>query len=107
MLNVSTSPGDPLFFLHHAYLDKVYWDWQKQDPSVRLTEITGPRLPNPVVYELGGTPRFPESALTNYDGDPGNVTTLNHNLWMNGLVPNITIGDVIDLNGGVSCAEYV
>jgi len=34
-----TSPGDPLFFLHHAMLDRVWWIWQMQDPEMRLNAI--------------------------------------------------------------------
>jgi hypothetical protein len=28
MANPATSPNDPLFFLHHAFVDKVFSDWQ-------------------------------------------------------------------------------
>lgn len=45
--------------------------------------------------------------MTDYFGDGGNVTTLNHNLWMAGLIPNVTVGDVMDLGGEVICAEYL
>lgn len=98
---------DPIFYLHHAWLDKIYWDWQQKDLAVRLTEIGGTNLPNARVSALAGPPQFPASALLDFNGDGGSVTTLNHTLWMNGIAPNVTIGDVIDLNGGVNCAEYV
>lgn len=50
---------------------------------------------------------YPSAALTDYDGDPGNTTTLNHNLWMAGIVDNYTIGDVMDMNNNLNCAEYI
>jgi tyrosinase len=25
-----TSPNDPIFFLHHCFVDKIWWDWQEQ-----------------------------------------------------------------------------
>ena len=31
---------DPLFYLHHANLDRVWWGWQQMLPS-RLYEISG------------------------------------------------------------------
>ncbi|KAI8615860.1 hypothetical protein BC830DRAFT_1120590 [Chytriomyces sp. MP71] len=33
--NPSWSPRDPLFFLHHAYIDKLFWKWQNLCPSYR------------------------------------------------------------------------
>ncbi len=30
MGNGVSSPGDPVFYLHHAWLDKIFWDWQKE-----------------------------------------------------------------------------
>lgn len=41
MQNGVSSPGDPLFYLHHTWLDKVFWDWQARDRSVRVASITG------------------------------------------------------------------
>lgn len=52
---------------------------------------------------LGG--QGPE--FTDYFGDNGNITTLNHNLYMTELYPNVTIADVMDLHGDVICSEYI
>ena len=41
------------------------------------------------------------------DGDPGNTTTLDHVLNMSGIVPNITIRDVMDIRSGFLCYKYV
>jgi len=41
MLDVSLSPGDPTFWLHHTYLDKLWWQWQSLNLSSRLTDISG------------------------------------------------------------------
>lgn len=49
----------------------------------------------------------PGPEFLDYDGDAGNVTTLNHTLWMVGLIANATVGDVMDLRGDLICAEYV
>lgn len=50
---------------------------------------------------------YPSAAIMDYDGDAFNTTTLNHNLWMMGLYPNVTVGDVMDLKGDLICADYV
>ncbi|KAI9325351.1 hypothetical protein BDR26DRAFT_879600 [Obelidium mucronatum] len=35
--NFHWSPRDPLFFLHHAYVDKVFWRWQNLCPQYRYS----------------------------------------------------------------------
>jgi tyrosinase len=32
-MGTSTSPADPLFWLHHAFIDKLYADWEATHPS--------------------------------------------------------------------------
>ncbi|KAJ5910812.1 uncharacterized protein N7473_000115 [Penicillium subrubescens] len=49
----------------------------------------------------------PGSDILDYDGDSGTTTTLHHNLWMNSIVAITTIGDIMQLNGSVICAQYV
>lgn len=106
MINVATSPGDPIFFLHHTYLDRVWWQWQQANLSSRLTDISGRNVPTAEALARGNL-SYPTAAILDYDGDPGNVTTLNHTLWMVDLIGNATVGDVMDLGGPISCAEYV
>ncbi len=33
MGDIKFSPSDPVFWLHHAYCDKVWWDWQVLNPN--------------------------------------------------------------------------
>lgn len=157
MLNVFSSPGDPIFYLHHTYLDKLWWDWQAQNLSARLVDITGrntpampigfppgfngtfPPIGNGTIPPIGdgtnatfpGGPSFPINGscagfgfpgdpggfpggpggnvanLMKRDGDLGDVTTLTHVLMVYGAVPNATIADVMDIQGGLLCYEYV
>jgi tyrosinase len=44
MQNGVSSPGDPLFYLHHTWLDKVFWDWQARDRKARTTSISGTNI---------------------------------------------------------------
>lgn len=39
--------------------------------------------------------------------DPTNKTTLQHNLIMEGIVPNVTIEAVMDISNDLLCYEYV
>ncbi|KAH8900366.1 Di-copper centre-containing protein [Thozetella sp. PMI_491] len=40
--NMYSSPGDPLFFLHHANMDRLWNEWQRTDWTIRKTDIAGP-----------------------------------------------------------------
>ncbi|KAF4820078.1 Tyrosinase ustQ [Colletotrichum siamense] len=100
------SNGDPLFYLHHAYLDRVWWQWQEANLTARLTDISGQNIPDQSILDMAGL-SAPGSELTDYNGDNGNVTTLNHVLFIQNLVPNVTIADIMDIRGDVVCAEYV
>lgn len=108
MVNVAGSIGDPLFFLHHTNLDRLWWDWQRADPDARTYAI-GPlrNSPTETFRATFGPLPAPGPEFLDYSGDNGNVTTLNHVLWLAGLAPNITIADVMDLSNNLNCAEYV
>lgn len=45
MDNFYSSPADPLFMLHHAQIDHVWWTWQNLQPSHKWS-IGGPVYPN-------------------------------------------------------------
>jgi tyrosinase len=32
-----TSPGDPLFYLHHGMIDRTWWMWQQLDRKTRTS----------------------------------------------------------------------
>lgn len=104
--NQNGSPGDPVFFLHHANVDRLWWQWQKANLSARLTDMTGPLIPPTYIMQENWW-LTPSAAYLDYDGDPGNVTTLNHVLWSMGVWPNHTISEVMDLRGKLTCADYV
>lgn len=106
MLEASGSPGDPLFFLHHTNLDRLWWSWQAANLSARLTDMGGRNVPGNDSL-ITNNWLYPSAAILDYDGDPANVTTLNHVLWMAGVAPNVTVADVMDIRGDTICAEYV
>ncbi|KAI1087408.1 Di-copper centre-containing protein [Rostrohypoxylon terebratum] len=103
MINAFTSPGDPVFYLHHGYVDKLWWDWQSLNLTTRLTEIGG----NNTSRGFGGGFPGGPPAFTDYFNDGGNTTTLNHTLWSAGVMDNVTIADVMDPSGKFMCTEYL
>lgn len=114
------SPSDPTFFLQHAYLDKLWWEWQEADPENRLYAIGGPNnqdpeigfleMPGTMVDEekMFGSPSEEQSKVmpTGRDGDSGDIVTLDHVLTAFGYIPDATVRDVMNTRGGYLCFEY-
>jgi tyrosinase len=82
-LLIMTSNLDPLFYLHHANLDRHWATWQSQDRAKRLTDIAGVSSLNP----------------------PFANVTLDFKLKMDVLAPLVPIRDVMDTRS--MCYTYV
>ncbi|KAG5657919.1 hypothetical protein KAF25_007952 [Fusarium avenaceum] len=93
LMDIFSSPNDPLFWLHHTQLDYMWSLWQKADKS-RLADIGGART-------IDG---FGPSS------DKVELTTLDTPLWMGFMNDDVPVKAVMDtLNGdgeGVLCYEY-
>ncbi|KAB2579340.1 Tyrosinase central domain protein [Lasiodiplodia theobromae] len=81
------SPGDPVFFLHHAMIDRVWWTWQNQDVAART-------------YAVGGTHTLNNSP-------PSANTTLDDILDLAYTADPITIRDAMSTLAGPFCYVYV
>ncbi|KAI0152744.1 Di-copper centre-containing protein [Xylariaceae sp. FL1272] len=81
------SPVDPVFFLHHAMVDRTYWIWQALHPGKADT--------------LGGT-------ITLFNTPPSRDTVPEDWLYMGSLIDDIQIKDVLNtLTGEPLCYTYV
>ncbi|TDZ15806.1 N-acetyl-6-hydroxytryptophan oxidase ivoB [Colletotrichum orbiculare MAFF 240422] len=105
MDDVSLSPADPLFFMHHTNLDRLWWVWQSKNES-RINDMSGRNVAVGGILVTNQPKILPVSAFQPYFEDNGNVTTLNHVMWMAGTAENITIGEVVDVNSDAICIEY-
>jgi tyrosinase len=105
MLDVALSPGDPMFYLHHGWLDVMWWKWQTLDLPGRLTDMGGRNVPRKS-YVQGLGMSLPGREWTDYQGETGSTTTLKHVIYNSGLAPNVTVGDIMDVGGDAICAEY-
>jgi len=85
MVDRYSSPGDPLFYLHHANLDRIWWNWEQNDLQTRLTDISGRSTVDP----------------------PFTNVTLAFQLKMSNLANLVTIGDVMDIRTPLLCYNYV
>ncbi|ORX92557.1 Di-copper centre-containing protein [Basidiobolus meristosporus CBS 931.73] len=79
------SPNDPLFWIHHAYIDKIWYRWQKLHPEVQ--------------YGYGGIVR---SGNSSEEVSPNASATLCDN-----LVPfNVPVSSVMDISAPGLCYTY-
>ncbi|KAK4448376.1 hypothetical protein QBC34DRAFT_352975 [Podospora aff. communis PSN243] len=76
----SSSPNDPLFFLHHTQVDRLWWLWQQKNPS-RTTEYNGIRF-------------------------DGSAATLDDLLPMLGLGDDLPVKAFMDVNADNLCYKY-
>ena len=74
---------DPIFYLHHANLDRIWWRWQKSAP---------PRL-----FQVSGNTSI---------SSPGNLT-LDYLLQMGNLGPTVPVRDVMDIHSEPYCYTYI
>ncbi|KAL1638483.1 hypothetical protein SLS56_000292 [Neofusicoccum ribis] len=88
MGDLYASPSDPIFYMHHANLDRVWWSWQALDLEKRLTDISGP------IY------------LMDYSNEQGGNVTLDFPLTLGVNAENITVADTVNIKGGVLCYDY-
>ena len=110
-----------MFFLHHGFVDKMWWDFQAKDLTARLKDISGLNMQDPAVgfsefsggmeaeSAMWGKPTAAIKAVTPdpQSGDNGPTLTLNHIMSSLGIIPNATVADVMDIKGGYLCYEYV
>ncbi|KAH8817729.1 hypothetical protein DL96DRAFT_1534676 [Flagelloscypha sp. PMI_526] len=83
MTNVYSSPGDPLFYLHHGMVDFTYSYWQSQDSPARFYDLSGSST------EDGKTP-----------------ITMDYELDLMGLAPSIPIRDIMNTEQAPVCYTY-
>ncbi|TFK35809.1 hypothetical protein BDQ12DRAFT_634639 [Crucibulum laeve] len=88
MGDLYNSPADPIFYMHHANLDRVWWSWQKRDLSARLQDISGP------------------INLMDYSNTIGGNVTLSFPLSTGVNADDVMIQDVMNIRGETLCYDY-
>jgi tyrosinase len=84
--------SDPVFFLHHGQLDRVWATWQAHDQRNRNAIAGG------VVQDL-----------YHYDAHPlgtGTPVTEDTVLYMAGIGPDAKVRDMLSTTGGYLCYQY-
>jgi tyrosinase len=64
-LSTMASPSDPIFFLHHCFLDNLWWNWQKKSGALALSYsgIDASKFDNIIPW---GTPVYKVLNTTSY-----------------------------------------
>ncbi|KAI8946359.1 putative tyrosinase [Xylaria longipes] len=78
-----TAPNDPIFFLHHGQIDRLWWKWQSEDLKMRALAYDGPSRHNSSI-----------------------AAQLTDQLEMAGLAPDIPVSSVMTINNGLLCYNY-
>ncbi|KAF9785224.1 Di-copper centre-containing protein [Thelephora terrestris] len=89
------SPNDPMFFLHHAMVDRIWYEWQQKNSS------------NQHVF-AGGTVSWQVNASVILEYPTGAPPLLNTSSVVpsDGLWNTTTVGEVLDTTGGRLCYVY-
>jgi len=88
------TPNDPVFFLHHGMVDKIWYDWQNKSPKNKLA-YGGGSVEGVTVFAT--FTEFP-TGLPPYLGFDNEI--YGDGLW------NVTIWDVMDTTGDTLCYVY-
>lgn len=89
-----TSPGDPIFFLHHNYIDRLWWQWQAANPDSRMYDISGQTFNTTYLTEEGID--APETA----------EMSLDYVLNLSDILEDIETVEIMNVQNGLLCYEY-
>jgi tyrosinase len=89
------SANDPIFFMHHAMVDKIWSDWQNKHPS-NFWSFNGGS-----VQEIANLTEY-----TEYPNGASPALTLDTVMPSDGMFPSATIRDVMDTTGSYLCYVY-
>ncbi|KAJ7881416.1 Di-copper centre-containing protein [Mycena leptocephala] len=87
--------NDPLFWLHHAMIDRIWFKWQKKHKL------------NKYAFEGGSVQRFENSTVFNqYPTGGPPYLTIDSEIPTDGLSPPFTVADMMSTTEGPLCYVY-
>ncbi|KAF1358135.1 Di-copper centre-containing protein [Lizonia empirigonia] len=81
MQDTYASPADPVFFLHHAFIDRNFRIWQNAGGNARVSAISGTDA-------------------------SGNQLTLDTTVNVKGIRPTVRIRDILNTQSSLLCYKY-
>ncbi|THU85700.1 Di-copper centre-containing protein [Dendrothele bispora CBS 962.96] len=89
------SANEPIFWLHHAMVDKVWYDWQHANEA------------NGNMFEGGSVQQIDNATIYNeYPTGSAPYLTLNSTIHGDGIFENAVVSDVISTTDGILCYIY-
>ncbi|KXJ86055.1 hypothetical protein Micbo1qcDRAFT_126950, partial [Microdochium bolleyi] len=88
MSDVYSSPGDPIFFSHHSYVDRFWNSWQRSKADY-LTQVGGFTTPRCRQPGASCVPMTADTVLSSM-----------------GLRASVTVRDMMDIHRGPLCYTY-
>ncbi|MCJ1403805.1 hypothetical protein MMC11_007028 [Xylographa trunciseda] len=85
--DIFSSPGDPMFWLHHAQIDRVWWIWQNQNIAARLNQVSA-------TITINNTP-------------PSRNGTLQDKVDLGVNAPPVAMSNLVSTIGGPFCYIYI
>ncbi|KAH6635990.1 hypothetical protein F5144DRAFT_161778 [Chaetomium tenue] len=80
----ATSPNDPIFFLHHTQVDRLWALWQQENPAARNMDFAGPKTQDQNTTEA----------------------TLEDIMPFMGITPDIKVAEVMEIGTPRFCYSY-
>jgi tyrosinase len=80
--------SDPIFFLHHTQIDRLWYLWQQGDPETRTMEFAGYKTQD------------------HFDGTKPPPASLEDTLLMNGLADDLKVKDLMITQSSLLCYYY-
>ncbi|KAH8880185.1 Di-copper centre-containing protein [Thozetella sp. PMI_491] len=94
--NVYSSPGDPLFYLHHTNMDRLWNKWQRANWPARKYDIAGPDTQFAYPFEFMGPKNYTNITLA-YEMPFGDLIQ---------NTPTVVISSVMDIGAGLLSYTY-
>jgi tyrosinase len=77
-----------MFFVHHTQIDRLWWMWQQENPSVRNMEYSGPQTQD------------------KFDGTTPPQATVDDLLPMLGMADDLPVKDLLTTESDLLCYVY-
>ncbi|MDQ4096663.1 MAG: tyrosinase family protein, partial [Actinomycetota bacterium] len=112
-MSPASSPNDPVYFLHHCNVDRLWAQWQREhsNPPYAPTDADGP-----VVGTVDLTGHRPGDSMQPWGGTTTVGSTFNHHsvgYWYDDepaevtlITPSVSFADVPEGTGGVGVTTY-